>query len=459
MFTKTISLLCLLLLPLISVKAAIKLPAVFSDHMVLQQNTNVKFWGWADPNEEVIISPSWTTKSYTTTGNNLAEWNTEIATPKAGGPYSITFKGYNYIEIKDVYIGEVWFCSGQSNMEMSASWGIENGEEEIQKSQYPEIRFFKVPKLSADSPQNNLPANWDVCTPESMKYNSALSYYFARKLQDSLNVPIGLMVSAWGGTPAEIWIPSKVIQEDALLTSEANRLQPNEWGPIQPGKAFNAMVAPLTQYHIAGFLWYQGESNVGSTNYDLILTALINSWRELWKSENLPFYFVQIAPYNYEGSTDAGAKIRDAQRKVAHDVANTAMVVTSDISTTDDIHPKNKKSVGERLANIALKNTYKTYDGVIAGPTFKKIEVEKNKIIVHFTNNEGLYFSNKDNQFEIAGEDGVFHTAKATIKNNTIYLKSKQVKNPVNVRFAWGNTIQSNLFNNAKLPASSFIAH
>ncbi|GLB51284.1 9-O-acetylesterase [Neptunitalea chrysea] len=455
---KKLSVLLLIVAPLLSVKASVTLPSVFSDHMVLQQKTETTFWGWSEPSEEITIAPSWTTETFKVTGSNLATWKINIPTPKAGGPYTITFKGYNEVTITDVYIGEVWFCSGQSNMDMSAAWGIENGDSEVAKANFPEIRFFKVPKITADTPQNIVPAKWNACTPDVMKNNSAVAYYFARKLQEKLNVPVGVIVSAWGGTPAEIWMPSKVIEQDTLLTSEANRLEPTQWGPIKPGKSFNAMVAPLTNYNVAGFLWYQGEANVGSNHYDHILTSLINSWRALWKSETLPFYFVQIAPYNYEGSTDASAKIRDAQRKVANTVTNTAMVVISDISSTDDIHPKNKKSVGNRLANIALKDTYKTYNGIISGPVFKDFEVEKNKLLVHFSNNDGLYFSNKENLFEIAGKDGIFYTAKATIKNNTIYVKSKQVKHPVNVRFAWGNTIQSNLFNSAKLPASSFLA-
>ncbi|GLB49354.1 sialate O-acetylesterase [Neptunitalea lumnitzerae] len=454
---KKIFILLLFISPLATVKANVVLPSVFSDHMVLQQNTTTKFWGWADPNEELTISPSWTTETYTTKTSNLANWKLEIPTPKAGGPFTIKVKGYNEILLTDVYIGEVWFCSGQSNMEMSAAWGIENGDAEMAAANYPTIRFFKTPKSTSDAPQLDVNAQWEVCTPEVMKYNSAVAYFFAQKLHKELDsIPVGIMVSAWGGTPAEIWIPSEVIKKDETLSMEADKLQPAEWGPIKPAKTFNTMIQPLVGYSIAGFLWYQGESNVGSNHYDETLGALINTWRTLWKNNELPFYLVQIAPFNYENDTYSGVKIRDAQRKLVTKVPNTAMVVISDVSTTDDIHPKNKKPVGERLANIALKNKYKAYEGTISGPLFSNFEIDKNKVIVHFNNNEGLYFSSKENQFEIAGEDGIFYTAKATIKNNSIYLKSKKVKKPTDVRFAWGNTIQSNLFNKAQLPASSF---
>lgn len=447
----------LLITPILTVKATVVLPSVLSDHMVLQQKSTTTFWGWADPNEEITISPSWTTESFSIKTSNIAEWKIEIPTPKAGGPFTITIKGYNEILLSDIYIGEVWFCSGQSNMEMSAAWGIENGDAEVAKANYPKIRFFKIPKSTADSAQLNVNAQWEVCTPDVMKYNSAVAYYFAQRLQEGMkDVPVGIITSAWGGTPAEIWIPKQVIEQDSILSEEAQKLQPNQWGPIEPGKTYNTMIHPLVNYTIAGFLWYQGESNVGSHHYDHTLEALIKTWRTLWNNDTLPFYFVQIAPYQYKNDDESGVIIRDAQRKVIDQVPNTAMVVISDVSTTDDIHPKNKKTVGERLAQIALKNNYNTYEGTISGPQFSSFEVEKNKVIVHFKNNNGLYFTTKEKQFEIAGEDGVFYTSEATLKNDTVYLKCKMVKKPKQVRFAWGNTIQSNLFNKAHLPASSF---
>ncbi|TRX41278.1 sialate O-acetylesterase [Flavobacterium restrictum] len=438
--------------------ANVTLPNVFSDNMVLQRNSEVTLWGWANPQEEVVITSSWNHETYKIKASNQAQWEIKIPTPKEGGPYTIVIKGYNEIVLKNILIGEVWVCSGQSNMEMNASWGIENGDEEVKNAANPNIRFFTVPKLTATTPQNNLSGTWTECTPETMKYFSAVGYFFAKRLQEDLkNVPIGLISSNWGGTPAEIWMPEEVIQNNAVLLASAKTRKEETYGPNQPGRAFNAMIYPLTGFKIAGVLWYQGESNVGSTVYDQTLSALIASWRQLWKTD-FPFYFVQIAPYKYGEDHFGGAIIRDAQRKVLQEVPNTGMVVISDVSTVEDIHPKDKKSVGTRLANLALAKTYKTNTNVVNGPLFSALKIEKNKAIVTFDFADGLYFANKKtNQFEVAGADNVFYEATAFIKKNTVILQSDKVKLPLKVRFAWRNTAQSQLFNKANLPASSFI--
>jgi sialate O-acetylesterase len=437
----------------------VTLPNVFSDNMVLQRNTEVTIWGWANPQEEVLITPSWNNQTYKIKASNQAKWEINIPTPKEGGPFSISIKGYNEIVLKNILIGEVWVCSGQSNMEMNASWGIENGDEVVKNATNPNIRFFTVPKLTATTPQNNLPGNWTECSPETMKYFSATGYFFAKRLQEELkNVPIGLISSNWGGTPAEIWMPEEVIQNDAVLLEAAKTRKEESYGPNQPGRAFNAMIFPLTGFKIAGVIWYQGESNVGSSVYDKTFSALITSWRKLWKSD-FPFYYVQIAPYNYGENHFGGAIIRDAQRKVLQEVPNTGMAMTSDISPIDDIHPKDKKSVGTRLANLALVNTYKTNAALVNGPLYKGIKIDKNKVLVAFDFADGLHFSNlKSNQFELAGADGIFYEAVATIKNSTVILQSDKVKNPVKVRYAWKNNAQSQLFNKANFPASSFIS-
>lgn len=359
-----------LLLFLVNVSFAnVTLPSLFSDHMVLQQNDDVKLWGWANPNEEVVIKPSWSETTYKIKANNQAYWEIKVKTPRAGGPYIIKINGYNEIILKDVLIGEVWLCSGQSNMEMPAAWGIKNGEDEIKNANQPSIRFFTVSKSTATSPQNDLHGNWEVCSSETMRNSSAVAYYFAQRLQEDLkDIPIGLMVSAWGGTPAEIWMPEEVIEEDVILKEAANKLQPVEWGPTEAARAFNAMIYPLIGYNIAGALWYQGEANVGAFNYDKTLEALIKSWRIKWEKD-FPFYYVQIAPYDYGKDHFGGVEIRDAQRKVLDIVSSTGMVVISDVSPTDDIHPKDKKPVGVRLANLALADYYKTYFKEVNGPS------------------------------------------------------------------------------------------
>jgi len=438
--------------------ANVSLPNIFGDNMVLQRNSEVKIWGWASPKEEIKLVSSWNNQEYKVTANNQAQWELKIKTPEAGGPFTISIKGYNEVVLKNILIGEVWVCSGQSNMEMSVSWGIDNGDEEAKNAANPNIRFFTVPKLTATTPQNNLLGNWTESTPETMKYFSAVGYFFAKRLREDLkNVPIGLISSNWGGTPAEIWMPEEVIQNDPLLLENAKKLNEQEYGPRQPGRAYNAMIYPFVGFKIAGTLWYQGESNVGSTVYDKTLSALITSWRKAWQ-DDFPFYYVQIAPYKTGTNNFSNVTLRDSQRKLLKEVSNTGMVVISDVSDTIDIHPKDKKSVGIRLANLALANTYKTNSGLVSGPLFKDFKVDKNKAIVSFDSAEGLHFKNKtSSQFEVAGADGVFYTADASIKNNQVILTSKKVNVPVKVRFAWGNTVQSDLFNKVNLPASCFI--
>ena len=439
--------------------ANVSLPNIFGDNMVLQRNSEVKIWGWANPKEEIKLVSSWNNQKYKVTANNQAQWELKIKTPEAGGPYTISIKGYNEIVLKNILIGEVWVCSGQSNMEMSASWGIDNGEEEVKNATNPTIRFFTVSKLTATTPQNNLLGNWTESSPETMKNFSAVGYFFAKHLQEDLkNVPIGLISSNWGGTPAEIWMPEEVVQNDAVLLENAKKLNEQEYGPRQPGRAYNAMIYPIVGFKIAGTLWYQGESNVGSEVYDKTLSALITSWRKVWQ-DDFPFYYVQIAPFKNGSNNFSNVIVRNSQRKLLKEINNTGMVVISDVSDTIDIHPKDKKSVGIRLANLALANTYKTNSKLVNGPLFKGIKIEKNKAIVSFDYADGLYFENKkSNQFEVAGADGIFYTAEASIKNDQVILTSKKVVNPAKVRFAWGNTIQSDLFNRANLPASCFIS-
>jgi sialate O-acetylesterase len=437
----------------------VSLPNFFSDNMVLQRNATVKLWGWANPNEEIIIKPSWNNEEYKTKASNQASWSIEIPTLKEGGPYTISIKGYNEIIFKNILLGEVWLCSGQSNMEMSAAWGIKNGEEEIQKANHSTIRFFSVPKLTANSPQINLPGKWEECSSESMRNFSAVAYFFATRLQEELkNVPIGLIHSSWGGSPAEVWIEEDVIKNDKNLNDAAQKIKDNEWSPTQPAQTFNAMIHPFIGFKMAGVLWYQGESNVGSTVYDQTLSALIASWRKAWKFD-FPFYYVQIAPYDDGHQHFASVEIRNAQRKVLQQTKNTGMVVISDVGDIKDIHPKDKKSVGVRLANLALSATYKTNSNLVNGPLFNEIKIDKNKIYITFDFAEGLYFKYKNNQqFEVAGADGIFHTAKAVLKNNQVIVYSKNVKEPVKVRFAWQNQAESELFNQANLPASSFVS-
>lgn len=379
-----------------------------------------------------------------------------LKTPAASGPYSLTVKGHNTLQIEDVQLGEVWLCSGQSNMAWTTKAGIDNSQPEIVKANYPQIRFFTVPQRSADGAQINVDARWIVCTPETMPNFSAVGYFFGQKIHETLQVPVGLINSSWGGTPAEIWVNPKIIVENPNLAEAATKLKNEPYGPNLPGKAYHAMISPLIPFQLAGALWYQGETNVSNApNYKILLPALINNWRTEWGND-FPFYFVQIAPYNYGENTN-GVQLRDAQRQ-SLSVPKTGMVVISDIGNIKDIHPRNKIPVGQRLANWALNNTYGKKDIIYSGPLYKSMKVEKNKIRIYFDHAEpGLEVKGKELiDFEIAGPGKQFVKASARITGNTVVVQAPEVKNPVAVRFAWRNTAEPNLYNKAGLPASSF---
>jgi sialate O-acetylesterase len=445
----------LLLIFICSGKGNISLPEIFSDNMVLQQNADIMFWGWAKTGEPVVIKADWLDNEITVKASVQGTWKISMKTPAAGGPYNIHIKGYNELVLKNVLIGEVWLCSGQSNMEWTASSGINNGEEEIKSANYPEIRFFTVLNSTSLYPQEHLAGKWSVCTPEEMARFSAIGYFFARKLNKEMGVPVGVINSSWGGTPAESWMPEEVFQKDNFLRDAAAKQKPVPWGPVEIARIFNSMISPLIPFRIAGVLWYQGEANtINGYAYKEMLTGLINSWRRSWNYD-FPFYYAQIAPYTY-GIPLEGVIVRDAQRKVL-EVPNTGMVVLSDIGDTLNIHPKNKQDAAIRLANIALNRIYKRQLADDSGPLFKEMIVEKNKAIISFSHSEGLHAAgDKLTCFEIAGEDQIFYPADAKIKDLKVIVQSKKVKSPVAVRFAWSNTSTPNLFNGANLPASCF---
>lgn len=433
------------------------LPAVFNNGMVLQQNTEVAIWGWAKPGETVSISGTWTGQVYVVTVPNTAFWKTTISTPKGSfDKHSMVVKGYNQQTINNILFGEVWLCSGQSNMEWTARNKINNAEQEVKEANYPQIRFFAVAHKTAPSPQLDLTGSWKVCSPETMIDFSSTAYFFGRELFKNLKVPIGLINSSWGGTPAEVWCSESTISNSAILKKAAETLIEVPWGPTKPGVVFNAMISPLVPFKFAGAIWYQGEGNTGFPfTYDLLLKAMIQNWRQVWQYD-FPFYFVQIAPFEYNVPLQ-GAILRDAQRK-ALDLSKTGMVVVSDIGNTKDIHPLNKQDVGKRLGNLALNQTYGLTELPISGPLFKSFTIEKTKIRLSFDFvYEQLVCKDKElTLFEIAGEDKKFFPAQAKIDKNTILVSSKMVTKPIAVRFAFSNTAEPNLFNSKGLPASCF---
>ena len=436
----------------------ILLPSVFSDNMVLQRNSKVAIWGWSDPSETVKIITSWNSKdTIKVKSDNTSAWKTNIQTIGAGGPYIIHIIGNGKVELKNVMLGEVWICSGQSNMEMSVNWKLINGEEEAAKANNPNIRIFHIQKIGAEYPQQNCNATWTSCTPETMRATSAAGYFFARELQQKLNVPVGIIVSAWGGTPAEVWIEKSRIENNPELNKAKYSDKFDGW-PGNPGTLYNSMIYPIVPYGIAGAIWYQGESNIGNPQiYSQLMKTLIENWRADFKKD-FPFYFVQIAPYTY-GANSKAEYLREQQDLASKTVANTGMVVISDlVDDVKNIHPKNKLDVGKRLATFALAETYKQNVGEYKSPAYQSMQVEKGKIRLTFDHAaSGLKCTGKSpEKFLIAGDDKNFVPATAKIEGNTIVLSSKLVKVPVAVRFCFDDATMPDVFSTEGLPLAPF---
>lgn len=441
----------------ISVIGNIRLPNIIGSHMVLQQKSSVKLWGWAAPGEKITIKTSWDNASYQTQTSNDAKWLTEIKTPAAGGSYTISLQGNNSIILEDVLIGEVWVCGGQSNMEWSGTQKLPQSVEEAPNARNKQIRFFYVSKSTSIFPQDNLDGKWVVCSPEEMIKFSAIGYFFGKNLNEKLNIPIGLINSNWGGTPAETWSPEYVVNTNSTIKKGADELKSQPGWPHQTALAYNAMIYPLTNYPIAGAIWYQGESNVRTYYaYEKLFTGMIDAWRQQW-DKNFPFYFVQIAPFTY-GFKNVGALLRETQTRSANH-PNTGMVVISDfVPDTTNIHPTPKIEVAKRLSDMALNKTYGYKDINCESPVYSAHSIEKDKIKVQFSNaSSGLMVKGDQiTNFEIAAEDKVFLPAQAKIEGNSIVVFNTKIKNPVAVRFAFSNTAIPNLFNKEGLPVNLF---
>ncbi|KQC01838.1 sialate O-acetylesterase [Pedobacter sp. Hv1] len=438
--------------------ANVRLPAVIASNMVLQRQSNVNLWGWSDPAEKIYITTSWSNKKYAVTANDNAQWKLNIATPKAGGPYTITIKGNNQIVLTNILIGEVWVCSGQSNMEWSSNEGNKQILEEMPKSANDQIRLFHVPKTTADTPQADCLGQWKVCGPESLKGFSAIGYFYAKKLQKELGVPVGIINASWGGTAAEAWTASQVITSNETLKNAASKLVRGPCCPVEPGVLFNAMINPLTNFNIAGVIWYQGESNTKTNGtYQSLFTSMIKDWRKQWQKE-FPFYFVQIAPYRYD-ITNIGILLREQQTKSLA-LPNTGMVVISDlVDNVNDIHPQNKLDVANRLAKLALAKTYKKDVGVYQSPLFKQMQMKAAKVMLFFDHAPTGFKvkgSGEPSNFLIAGANKVFVPAEVKLEKDRIVVWSKDVSEPLAVRFAFDNTSMPNVFNKEGLPLTAF---
>jgi sialate O-acetylesterase len=448
----------LVLLIVLTAKADVRLPSILGSHMVLQQQSKVKLWGWSAPAEKITITVSWDNTTYETKGSRGARWIAEINTPKAGGPYTIKIKGANEIVLDDVMIGEVWVCSGQSNMEWSADQGLQQSKDESPNATNKNIRFFYVPKSTSSTPQDDVRARWVVCNPEDMLHFSAIGYFFGKQIQNTTGYPVGLINSNWGGTPAEVWTPADLVMNDPDLRNAANKIPAFDWWPYKSGEAYNAMIYPLTNYAIAGALWYQGESNADTHyGYKRLLTSMIDSWRSAWGKE-FPFYYVQIAPYAYSDAHINGALLREAQTE-ASSHPKTGMVVISDlVDNIKDIHPNLKKEVAARLAAYALADTYGVNVGAYKSPVYKTHTIEKAAIRIHFDHVPVALVSKGGDptDFYIAGEDGNFMKAKVRVEGKTVIVYHPAIKQPKHVRFGFTNTAMPNLFSAEGLPVNLF---
>ncbi len=489
-----------LLLSTLPGAADVRLPAVLGDNMVLQRDLPICLWGWADPGEVISVSLNGCAAQVTTAADGT--WKTSLAAMKAGGPFTLTLTGKNAIELKNIMIGEVWVCSGQSNMQMSVRSSYNNVAEELE-ADYPNIRLFTVSRVTSDKPLDDVKGRWDVCTPETVPGFSAVAYFFGRDLHKALGVPVGLINTSWGGTPAEAWtsLPAlKAVPElkpildrwDAMLANypaameKYNKETVPAWekavadakaqgkpvprkpsapmgadSPHRPANLYNAMIAPLLNYGIRGAIWYQGESNAGRAyQYRTLFAEMIKNWRADWGIGDFPFGFVQLANYmavEPQPANSAWAELREAQT-MALSLPNTGMAVIIDIGEANDIHPKNKQDVGKRLSMWALGSIYGK-DVAFSSPLYDSMTVEGDRIRVRFKHAFGGLMTPACapvNGFAIAGDDQKFYWADAVIQGDSVVVSSKTVAKPVAVRYGWGNNPVCNLYSGAGLPASPF---
>jgi len=477
--------------------ANVKLPAILGNNMVLQQGTNVNLWGWADPCEKIVIQLGWNRKAGPagpeTVADKNGKWSVFVKTPAAGGPYTLTIKGNNTIELKNILIGEVWLCSGQSNMQICmGGWDkqLVGGYEDIKHSANPSIRLFTVQPVMADNLLDDVTGSWVECRPETVKDFTAVGYYFGRKVHNETGYPVGLICSSLGATNAQTWTRIDYIKNDDNLSQitiqydaqfeawekacvEAKKEQkpePEELRPQnKPAALYNGMIAPITNMTIKGVIWYQGESDVwASYLYRDLFPTMIQNWRCDFNNFQMPFYFVQLAsftehkpgievkPYRGEPRNDIWAELREAQLMTCS-LKNTGMAVAIDIGETNNVHPGNKKDVGERLALWAMAKDYgKNIE--CSGPLYAGYRIEGNKIRIIFSHAEtGLMFKNgKPKGFAIAGTDKKFVWADAQIEGSTVLVSSKNIQTPVAVRYAWDIDPENCLYNKVNLPASPF---
>ena len=484
-------------------------PAVLSDSMVLQQGQPVPVWGWADKGEQVTVT--FGDQTHVATAGDDGKWLVKLRALKASDkPAELSVAGKNKIALKDILVGEVWVCSGQSNMEFVVNSG-KDSKKEIAAAEFPTIRLFTVPKSIKLEPQSDTKGTWAATTPKTVGNFSAVGYFFGRELNQQLHVPIGLIHTSWGGTPAEAWTREEDFAKDADLaplpegykktaqTYEARKAnyekslakykeqeaelkeaakkagkpapqaprapQAPDKDPNRPTVLYNGMIAPIVPFAAKGAIWYQGESNAGRAfQYRKLLPTMIDGWRAAWGDKDYKFLIVQLANFQNPPKNpgdDAWAELREAQTLTAN-LPNNGQALAIDLADADnpsDIHPKNKQDVGKRLALVALGKYYGKADVVYAGPTYQEHRVSGDKVDILLTSAVGLKAEGHDGKvvgFQIAGEDKKWHWADAKIDGKSVVVSSPEVKEPKAVRYAWASNPVANLYNAAGLPAAPF---
>ncbi|HMM01406.1 MULTISPECIES: sialate O-acetylesterase [unclassified Dysgonomonas] len=461
-------LLSLMLILSISVQAQLKLPSIFGNNMLLQQNTNINMWGWSEKGKPVEVDPSWADRKYSAKTDDSGKWTLQIPTPAASNDvYTITVSdGKDRVTLENILIGEVWLCLGQSNMEMPMkgfkNQPVEGGNKAIFKSKNKNIRIITVKRTSELEPQDNFIGEWQEATPETVKEFSATGYYFGRLLNETLDVPVGLILSSWGGSWIESWMSRDILSREFKEVKLPDSMDDIKEKNRTPTTLYNGMIHPVKGYTINGAIMYQGESNYDrASQYPRLFQTFIKETRKIWGQGEFPFYYCQIAPYNNppekHGDFNA-AFLREAQYKSAQVIPNSGMVVLMDIGEENCIHPRNKEVGGERLAMMALAKTYGMSGFAYESPTFKEMAIEGGKAVLSFDNAPMWLtaYGKELKNFEIAGEDRVFYPAKAEIKRSRIEVSSDKVGKPVAVRYGFKDFVVGDLFSTEGLPLSSF---
>jgi sialate O-acetylesterase len=487
--------------------ADVKLPSIFGSHMVLQRGQNNRVWGWAEPGEEVKVAIADQTKA--TKAGDDGRWTVQLDPLAAGGPHQLTIAGKNTLALDDVLVGEVWLCSGQSNMQFAVS-NANDGDLEKLSAKYPQIRLISVPQVGTQEPQDNFVGQWQVCSPDTVGEFSAVGFFFGRQLHQTLGVPVGLIDNSWGGSACEAWVKRDLLAADERYKGLLDQWEQTEktfdfekamadfrekrkdWearaqqakdqgkqppapprapqnvlaGQHRPGNLYCGVLHPIIGYGIRGAIWYQGEANAGRAyQYRDLFPLMIKLWRDEWKQGDFPFYWVQLADYMAESPEprdSAWAELREAQTMTMAKLPNTGQAVITDLGEAADIHPRNKQDVAKRLARWALAKNYGV-EVPCASPLYKSMECKDNKIVVQLEVSPGpegaldSFDVAEVRGFSIAGEDKKFVPAKARIVGRDhVEVWSDTVSNPVAVRYAWADNPVCNLRSKLGLPVTPF---